>query len=229
MNLYFLVEGNTEKEVYSKWLGYLVPSLEEVDSPDEALTNNYYIFSAGGYPSIVGKELEHSLEDVAKTPVYDYLVIVLDADEDTPEERSKWVCREVTKAKEKLTKDHVVIPANCEIKVIVQNRCIETWFLGNKPVFRRNPQSTELSRYIEFYDVSQSDPERMPKPPNHGVSTADFHLNYLKLVLRERRLRYTKQRPGDVLERHYLGQLKARLSDNPDHLPTLKGFFDFCD
>ena len=218
MNLYFLVEGRrTEKKVYPKWLGYLLPSLERVDSPKKADENNYFLVSGGGYPNILGEKLEHSLKDVATTRVYDYLVIVLDAEEMTLAAIIEEVNRRVTEATEKLTRDNVVIPANCEIKVIVQNRCIETWLLGNKTVFRRNPHSTELRGYIEFYDVSENDPERMPKPPNHGESTADFHLNYLKLVLRERGLTYTKQRPGDVLERH------------PDRLPTLKRFFDFCD
>ncbi len=230
MNLYFLVEGRrTEKKVYPKWLGYLLPSLERVDSPKKADENNYFLVSGGGYPSMLEEKLENSPKDVAATPVYDYLVIVLDADEETPAERREEVNRSVTEAKEKLTRDDVAIPANCEIEVIVQNRCIETWFLGNKEGFNRNPDSPELRGYIEFYDVSENDPELMYKPTYIDWSIAQFHFNYLIRMLQARRLRYTKHRPGAVLERHYVDQLKDRLSDNPDHLPTLKGFFDFCD
>jgi hypothetical protein len=43
MNIYFLVEGNsTEKQIYPKWLEYLIPNLKRVKYYDQVENNNYY-------------------------------------------------------------------------------------------------------------------------------------------------------------------------------------------
>lgn len=57
MNLYFLVEGVTERKLYPKWINYLLPSLTRVFSPDEAEQNNYYLISGGGFPSLLDEIL----------------------------------------------------------------------------------------------------------------------------------------------------------------------------
>ena len=54
MNLYFLVEGKrTENKVYPAWLKHLLPELQQVKNFDEVDKNNFYLFSANGYPSII--------------------------------------------------------------------------------------------------------------------------------------------------------------------------------
>ncbi len=225
MNLYFLVEGrSTEKKLYPKWLGHLLPSLEQVPSPSEAQANNYFLISGGGYPQILGDKLVNSLLDVAAAGAYDYFVVVLDAEEVTPAERIEEVR---TKVDQSLAENGISL-GTCKLMVIVQNRCIETWLLGNRRVFRRNPNSSELRRYVDFYNVHDDDPELMDKPPGTEGTMAAFHYEYLRLVLRERNTPYTKKTPGDACKSHYVDQLQQRIRDTPDHLRTLQVFFDFC-
>ncbi len=52
MNIYLLVEGHTEADVYPAWIGHLLPELERVDNYDEVEQNNYYLFSSCGIPHI---------------------------------------------------------------------------------------------------------------------------------------------------------------------------------
>ena len=52
MNLYFLVEGRTELNVYPAWLSYLIPELTKVEYFDKVIENNYYLFSSYGIPYI---------------------------------------------------------------------------------------------------------------------------------------------------------------------------------
>jgi hypothetical protein len=62
MNLYFIVEGETERKVYPSWLSYLLPELQRVKNPSQAQTNNYYLISGGGYPSLY-QEVEAAVEN----------------------------------------------------------------------------------------------------------------------------------------------------------------------
>ncbi|AFW95223.1 hypothetical protein FJR06_08540 [Dolichospermum sp. UHCC 0352] len=44
MNIYFLVEGDTEEKVYKAWLKYLLPELTRIGLPHQVDHNNYYLF-----------------------------------------------------------------------------------------------------------------------------------------------------------------------------------------
>jgi len=218
MNIYFLVEGRrTEKKVYPRWLSYLVPNLKQVHGFDKVENNNYYLFSSNGYPSIID-DIKNAIDDINYCGKYSYMVVCLDADESTVENRRKEI-QKIFQANAQQLKVEPVI--------IVQNRCFETWFLGNRKVYPRNPQDRILRKYCSFYNVSKSDPETMPNFTGFG-SIAQFHADYLKRMLREKDICYTKKNPGDVGERHYLKSLQKRVMDNPTHLKTLQDFFIFC-
>jgi hypothetical protein len=218
MNLYFLVEGKrTEKKVYPKWLSYLLPDLKQVKHFDDVKTYNYYLFSSGGYPSILD-DLINAVEDINECKKYSFLVVCLDADESTVEERNDEIRRKL---------EIESIKPNAELVIFVQNRCLETWFLGNRKVFSRNPQDKTFKQYCRFYNVSERDPELMPIFPGFN-SAAQFHEDYLKRMLREKGIRYTKNNPNDVGEAHYVKELQKRVADCPDHLNSLRDFFSFC-
>ncbi|CAD0233235.1 conserved hypothetical protein [Planktothrix agardhii] len=88
MNIYFLVEGkSTEKKIYPKWLEYLIPNLVRVQYYDQVENNNYYLISGQGYPRILYDGLENAVDKILEAPRYDYLVICVDADEESVEER----------------------------------------------------------------------------------------------------------------------------------------------
>ena len=218
MNLYFLVEGKrTEKKVYPAWLSHLVPSLRRVDSLDEIDVNTYFIFSGEGYPSLIGVHFQNAVQDYRQSGKLDRLVVCLDVDDSTPNLRSEEVF-EVARSLE--------FPLE-QLRVITQESCIESWFLGNRKAVASNPQSTELSAYVQFYDVRRDDPEAMGTFHDFN-SRSCFHSRFFHLVAQEKRFQYTKHRPGHVLDSAFVDELIARRNAT-GHLPTFGTFIDLCD
>ncbi len=221
MNIYFLVEGKrTEKKVYPKWLSILVPKLTEVNDPYSVSKNNYYLFSGNGFPSLLHNHLTNSVLDVNAIGDFDYFAICLDADECSVEERKQEVI-------DFMNTEGVALSAKTKFILIVQNKCIETWLLGNMKVFKRNPHSPELREYISFYDVSKQDPELMNNSGDFET-TAQFHESYLKELLLERNIQYTKKNPRGVTEQAYLQQLIHR-TEKTEHIRSFAYFLEFCD
>ena len=218
MNLYFLVEGKrTERKVYPKWLSYLLPQFSQVDRFDAVVDKNFFLVSGEGYPALLDRHLPNAVQDFNRIASYSHLVVCLDAEEMTPSECIAEVERRIA--------DNAL--AHGELRIVVQNRSIETWFLGNRRMLTRGPQSSNLAQYIQFFDVSTDDPEQMGSFP--GFSThAQFHGAYLREMFREKRVSYTKQRPGHVTDESYLAQLLSRVADEPQHLQTLQSFVSFC-
>ncbi|MDB9315843.1 hypothetical protein PN462_22215 [Spirulina sp. CS-785/01] len=127
MNLYFLVEGrSTETKLYPRWLQYLVPELTQVDNHDDVQKNNYYLVSGQGYPAILNY-LSTAVEDITEVGVYNYLVICVDADEDSVKERKEEIRTFIEEQNFEL--------GSTKVKIIIQNRCIESWLLGNRKIF----------------------------------------------------------------------------------------------
>jgi hypothetical protein len=219
MNAYFLVEGRRcERKLYPSWLYALAPHLTRVNKPQEATRHYYYLLSAEGYPSILRTHLANAIRDVEKAKVYNYLVVVLDAEETNVGERLREVATAVDDSSIKLN--------SAELRVIIQNRCIETWLLGNRRILTRQPESQELREYLAHYDVGARDPEKM-SPPADFNTHAQFHSAYLRAVFRERNLSYSKSRPGHAGDQAYLEELMRRVSDCPTHLATLRDFLGF--
>jgi hypothetical protein len=217
MNLYFLLEGKrTEPKIYPNWLTYLLPSYTQIKNQFDVKSNNYFLISGKGYPSLLHNHLKNSIVEINEIELFDYLVIVLDSEEETIEYRIKEVNNFIRNNKLNL---------NCELKIIVQHRCIETWLLGNKKVFTRNPSDYKLKEFIKFYNVSLNDPEGLPKLDGYN-SIAGFHLDYLKYLLKEHNIHYTKNHPRDVIENYYLNELITRTNDG--HLASFKDLIDFC-
>ena len=222
MNVYFLVEGKrTERKVYPKWLSMLLPNLKFVNFFQDVVSNNYKIFSGDGFPHLLHKHLRASIEDVNEDGNYDYLVICLDSDDCTVDER-------ITEVNDFLIENNIELNDNIEFRIIVQQKCIETWMLGNRNIFKNNPTDTELVKAINFYDVSENDPETMEKPDLFAGSTSDFHYYYLKGMLSERNISYTKKNPRDVIEKHYLDGLIKR-SQETNHIKTFTNFLELCE
>lgn len=212
MNFYLLVEGEqTELQLYPKWLSYIIPELTRVDSFTKITKNSYYIFSGGGIPSTYNHAV-NAIKDINVVGKYDYLIIVLDAEEISPERRKEKLLEHIKDA-------NVQLQEGCQLEVIVHNRCVETWFLGNRKIYKRNPQGERFQQYSRHYNVEIDDPELMPKLPNFKL-TAHFHIAYLKEMLAEQNVRYRKSRPKEVLERYYFDELVKRVEDLPSHLQS---------
>lgn len=221
MKLYFLVEGRrTERKLYPAWLSYLLPDLQHLQSFSEVTNNGFYLFSAEGYPSILHQHLANAVKDITRSGDYDYLVVCLDAEECRCVDRESEVQRAII--------DQALDLGNTKLKVVVQNRCIETWFLGHRKVVSRAPQGQKLTEYLQFYNVIEHDPENMGLHPEF-VLHAPFHGAYLKEIFRERGISYSKRNPGHVCDPSYVQELVTRTKDAPEDLRTLRDFFDFCD
>lgn len=224
MNLYFLVEGrSTEKKVYPKFIEYFFEGkLTRVKQFDEAVKNNYFLLSGNGYPRIFTDILKNSIQDINSTNNYDYIFLCIDADEHSITDRQQ----ELDYYLEEFNKEGIALNKKCKFELIVQNRCIETWFLGNKKIYKTNPSSKTLLNYQRFYNVKENDPELMPiykDFDNHAI----FHFSYLKEILLERSIRYTKNYPRDVAENHYLERLIER-GKNDNHILSFMNFYNIC-
>lgn len=220
MNLYFLVEGqSTEPDVYPAWLSY-IPELSRVENFDEVEENNYYLFSSYGIPS-VEDDIVNAVIDINSIGKYNHFAICIDADAATVDQRE-------TKILDLLAENETYL-TGASLDIIVQNRCMETWFLGNRKVYTRNPQKD--SRFIEYsryYNVSRDDPESMEKPETFLGSISRFHLNYLKSMFNERgNMTYSKSNSLEIQKNTYLNEIINRVNENP-HLKTFRNFIDFC-
>jgi hypothetical protein len=220
MNIYFLVEGKTEADVYPAWLSYLIPELQKVDNYEDAEQNNYYLFSSYGIPSIYN-DIPNAIEDINRSAKYNYFVVCVDSDAATVAQREEKILR--------LLEENIRLN-DASLKIIVQNRCIETWFLGNRKVYTRYPQNNpKFIEYSAFYNISQNNPELMKKPDTFEGSIAEFHFRYLKSMFNERgNMSYSKANAAVVQGLSYFKELQSRVDDEPSHLATFTNFLQFC-
>lgn len=217
MNLYFILEGEkTEVLLYPKWIGYLRPDLKQVDFEKDVVENNFYIFSGGGIPSIY-KHTVNAIRNINDNPVFDKLIVCLDGEEIGVDAR-------IAEIEEYIEKSGVKLNDKCEIEFIIQNVCIESWFLGNRKIVKRIPENLRLRELIQYYNVVENDPELMDRMDGFR-NKAHFHFSYFREILKEHRLTYSKARPKVVLEETFLNELISRTEETV-HIPTLKSLFE---
>lgn len=222
MNIYFLVEGITELKVYPQWLSHLIPTLSRVDFAQDANINNYYLISGFGYPRLLDVALVNSVDEINEWDNYDHLVLVIDSDDMSEQEK-------INEIEIFIKNNNIVLNSRCQLQVIAQKSCMETWFLGNKKAYTKSVgKHSDFYHYAKFYNVSQQDPELMDKPDNITGSASIYHETYLRKMLAEKTIRYSKSTPREVGEVHYLNQLQKRVSET-QHLISLRNFFNFCE
>lgn len=226
MNLYILVEGKcTEYKLYPAWISYLAPRLARVQQFDEITENSYYIVSGYGLPSLIKNHLPNAIKDVAACGRYDYLVVGLDAEEFSVRRRMEQV-QEVIEENYDLIKD-------TQVKILVQNRCIESWMLGNRDLFVDRPRRKKLREYAKFYNVKHRDPESMPGyiPRRNFMplfsTIARFHTDYLQEIFKERNMFYAKRNPKFAAKPQFIAELINRMKAKPDQLETFRQFVEF--
>jgi len=217
MNLYFILEGEqTEVQLYPKWINYILPNYSKVDFENKATKDCFYIFSGGGIPSIYNHTI-NAIKNINDNPIYDKLIVCLDGEEIGVDAR---IC-EIEKY---INDSGVNLTTDCEIHFVVQNICIETWFLGNKKIVKKMPEGLKLREFIEHYNITEEDPELMNKMKLYR-NKAHFHYIYFKEILKEHNITYSKSRPTVVMEKSYFQQLEKRV-DETEHLSTFKQLID---
>lgn len=225
MNLYFLVEGkHSEPKIYRSWLSFLLPEIQEVQGFQEATGNKYFMHGAKHNSPSFKERLRASILETNSTGSYTYLIICIDAEERTVEETTNGI----NELLNELIKENVKIAQQTQIEFIVQNRCIETWLLGNRRMFSRTPQNPDLVNYINHFSVYDDNPEEMERPiDDDRFSThAQFHFEYLRALFAEKNIAYSKKFPRQAQEQHYIEQLQKRVYET-NHLNSLKSLFDF--
>jgi hypothetical protein len=208
-------------EVYPEWLKVLLPGHRQVEVASEVAGNHWYLISGGGNPNMFDKPLTNAIQDLEDTH-FDYFFICLDA-----EDQSVEACR--TDVEERVRGR---IPPNTTVKIIVQNCCFETWLLGNRKLYPAEiPQ--DFRSYSDHYNTATNCPERMGKPSDYPETTAKYHYDYFRAMLRcklPENLVYSKTRKRSrvVQDPAFLAALRQRVSDT-NHLPTLAELFQVCE
>lgn len=236
MNLYFLMEDSkSSKKTIEKWIPILIPSMELVKREADVDDNKFIVYTAGGYPSVLGiddsaperNRLGNTIDNINSTDKFDYLIIILDCDDECPDIIKEEAYRRINNYKNKLND-------RCKCKVFVQNKCFETWLLGYRDLMNHldiNKKDYEaFIQYLNHYDVSEENPELLEKPEGYRKTTAKYHEEYLRFYfLASVGLTYKKGKvPNIVYEECYVNSLKNRIEET-GHLNSLKEFFDFID
>lgn len=219
MNIYLLLEGEkTEFELYPAWLSYLLPELHPINSLQKKSKNSYYLRCGFGIPDIYNHTV-NAIKDINKYQSFDYLIVCLDAEEMNEEgRRNKFLL--------KIREREIKLNPNCHLKIIVQNKCIETWLLGNRKVYKQNPEGELFRKFAKLYNVSKNDPELMSKIDNFRT-TARFHEIYLKEMLKEYNMFYRKVTPRIVSGKPYFEELVTRI-ESSSHLKSFAYFISLC-
>ena len=213
MNVYVVTEGVVEKKVYREWIPLVNQQLVQVSDIDEVKSNNFFLVSAGGYPSYF-RVINDAIDDVNNYAAFDRLVVSIDSEDMTRDE--------------KLAEVEAFIAAKAcraTVIVVVQHFCFESWALGNRLVVRPNTQSTQLKRFRRIHDVRAKDPELLPRLDEDGLTRSQFAERYLRVALNDRfrNLTYSKRNPTALLHWKYLAQLQLRLSQT-GHIPSFGDF-----
>lgn len=214
MNYYLVVEGNvSEKKLYEKWVSYINPDINYVNHISKIQKNNFSIFSGGGYPHYLSI-ITAAIEDVNCYSQIDKLVIAVDSEDLSYEEKYNEIEAHVTKFK-----------CHAEIKIVIQHYCLETWALGNKVIISKFPHSQRLRNYKEFFNVQINDPALLPSYNEDEMNRSQFAEKYLRCALNEKykNLTYTKSNPTTLLHPTYFKRVKERY-ETTNHISSFNDF-----
>ena len=208
MNYYCIVEGIAERRIYPKWIKYCNDSLKLVYRIEDVDDNCVFLISGGGYPNIFNT-IENGLKDIRDFNVFNKLVISIDAELVSVEEKEKEINEEIKKI------EHIIKGIDISIILIIQNFCLETWALGHRKIFRRKTTNQILRDYQAFYNVKNEDPEGLPNYPPKDYSRVEFAYKYLHYGIKDlyTSLTYTKSNPKFIGEEHYFKELISRYQD----------------
>lgn len=209
MRLYYLLEGENEIDIYREWTHYLNSGMRYIKEVFEPGGCKYYIFSAKGYPHIID-DIPNACNDCVKYN-YDQLFICLDQDNNNKD----LILEEIQEK---------VKPYKISYHVIFQKRCIETWLMSNSKIYKKHvSKECHFWKYHNYYNVSVNDPEEMGNPDS-SISISQYHYNYLRAMLMEKRICYSKGKTNkELIKSSYLNSIRKRIKKT-NHTKSLDDY-----
>lgn len=223
MNAYIIVEGEkTELSVYPAWMSIIAPNMHQIDHAEDLTDDSYYLFSGQGQPSVF-QHVAGAIKDInainaSGTHKYDFLIVCVD----TEDESRAYIEQQI----EKYNQQEGVALTDAQLVIFEQKVCMETWFIGNRKVFKANPSGSAMVQYLRYYNAKTNNPEEMGAYDEERFTKAQFHLRYLKEMLKERNLRYEKNDTSEVCTKSYLDEIIKRYEET-NHLQTFGSWYEF--
>lgn len=214
MNFYFLVEGkNTEPETYPRFIEHFVNGYHKVNNLEELTINNYIIESGYGYPNILNI-FNNTLSKIAafnkknkhNDRKVDTLVLVIDADNYKNPTNAKKNVEQLISDRKSLIKD-----AKISVRYVIQNLCIESWFLGNKGAFP-DTYTDEFKKYVDHFNVKHCSPDKM-RSPIQEITHAQYSYKYLVEMLHQSGEIYGKSKTQFVTSPDYIDGINDRYTN----------------
>lgn len=213
-------------QVLPYWLQYLDFPCQRVANISKIQDNNYTLQSGCGIYQLIddvllktiGLIMEHSKR-------IDYLIIILDADETSINNR---VAEVQTKIKDYCCHSKT----DFKFKVVVCNCCFETWLLCNSKLYPTNPPPSNSSfyKFYKYYNVKDLDPENMEKSiipfENTQATKSGFHFNYLHEMCKYNNMTYRKNNAKVAREKNFFNEIVNR-TDTTNHGKSFKHFCDY--
>lgn len=226
MNIYMLMEGETEPKLYPTWLSFIAPNMKQITNISNINQDNFYVISGKGYPRLLTNTLKAAITDICQSTKFDELWVMLDTDDCTVEDREQEVLDKVASI---LADNPILKLGSCQVHVIAQKVCIETWGLANERIFPHRNITSELKPFYDHYDVSGHDPELMLQPTSFESSIGEYHYRYLKTMLRARseKLNYSKTSPSPLNMKAYFDEIVIKVNKD-GHVNSFKKFYDLA-
>lgn len=222
MNVYFLLEDSKSfLKVLPHWLSYELPNFSRIRTLAEFNDDGdkFLLQSGFGYPQIK-KNFEQTVLTLYEENIpVDCFVVCFDSDAQK--------IQKIESEKKYFESVFIRYSVKYRYKIFVLDRCFETWLLGNRSVCLSASISKNFKPYLDFYDVTSDDPEKM-NSPNEFSSVSAYHLKYLQEMLHcsENKKNYSKGSPLAVSTKEYFQELCLRTEKTAD-LRSFKKFLDF--
>ena len=214
MNIYIITEGICEKSIYISWIPLLNHTLSNVEKLQEINNNNFIIYSGDGYPQYF-EMIDCAIEDVNNLGNVDRLVICIDSEEMSYNEKYDEISEHIRSKK-----------CIAEIKIVIQFFCFETWALGNRKIVPHKPKTEIVKEYKEYFDVSNNNPELLPGYSPENLNRAQFSEKYLRKLLNDKgHLSYNKSNPYYVKHPNFYKEVKKRHIETK-HIMSFKFFLE---
>ncbi len=227
MNCYILTEDSESLlKVLPEWLRYMRFPCERVLDISSVKENNYVLQSGHGIIQLITCALFQTFDTIIESDnIIDDLILILDAEEMTPEERFDDVMLKIESYERKSE-------LKCNIHIFVANCCFESWLLCNSSLYPNTSPNVNSPFYVfyNFYDIKNNDPEKMNKPPipfkNVGKTKAKFHFAYFHAMCRYNGKVYRKGNTKFVEKQEFFDNLVSRIN-RTSHGNSFRAFYEY--